>query len=160
MATGWLEILLNHTLNSRPNLWIGRAEDKLGFFYLSSKRRGNTNTKSSTIQYSSKSITNFQLVLKGNQPFLQQYSVKSKREKTDIEYVQTVAFIHHFLILNEFTILTDGYFNPLQVILKLWFVLSLFQILHYQLSGHEEKVRIHTNICCHDLFIFSAIPFA
>lgn len=53
-----------------------------------------------------------------------------------------------FLILNEFTILTDEYFNPLQVIVKLWFVLSLFQILHYQLSGHEEKFRItHKYLC-------------
>jgi len=82
-------------------------------------------------------------------------------EKSDVENVQPNVVIQHFWILNEFTFHTHGYFNPFQVILKLWLILLPFQSLYDQLSGHEEKFRIHTNICCHDpMLMFSATPFA
>lgn len=45
--------------------------------------------------------------------------MKSKWKQTDVEYVQSIAVIQHFFILNKFAIPTDEYCNPLQVILKL-----------------------------------------
>lgn len=164
--TQWLLRLIEifppiHTLKCRPYLWIGMAEDRL-FFWICLHKDMEIQT-----EFPTESNTHlnqweaFHWFHRETNNFFNNIQWSPIGSKLMWKNVQQNVVIQHFWILNEFTILTDGYFNPFQVILKLWFILPHLQSLHDQLSGHEEKFRLHTNICCHDLMlIFSVIPFA